>query len=25
VRLTPTISYFSADGSGTIEFIEATT
>jgi hypothetical protein len=25
VRLTPTISYFSADGSGTIEFTEATT
>ena len=24
VRLTPTISYFSADGSGTIEFTEAT-
>lgn len=25
VRLTPTISYFAADGSGTIEFTEATT
>ena len=25
LRLTPTISYFSADGSGTIEFTEATT
>lgn len=25
VRLTPTISYFSADGSGTIEFTEAST
>ena len=25
VRLTPTISYFSADGSGAIEFTEATT
>jgi len=25
VRLTPTISYFSADGAGTIEFTEATT
>ena len=25
VRLTPTISYFSADGSGTIDFTEATT